>query len=158
MLNINDVCDYIITKIKSESNGVSLSNLKLQKLLYYTQAWYLAFEAKPFFEGKFEAWVHGPVNRQIFDRFKPNKMLYSQIGLNDRANKEAFDAISEEEQAHIESILEAYAEFTGAQLEYMTHTEDPWIEARRGYSPSQSCSKEISEKTMEKYYKARLDD
>ncbi|MFK7796506.1 MAG: Panacea domain-containing protein [Aureispira sp.] len=156
--NINDICDYIITKIKSEGSDVSLSNLKLQKLLYYTQAWFLAFEGNPLFEGKFEAWIHGPVNRQIFNRFKSSKMLYSQIEINDRLNDNPLNCLSTEIQAHVESTLEAYAKFTGPQLEYMTHTEEPWFEARKGYSPSQSCSSEISEGTMERYYKARLSD
>lgn len=158
-LNINDVCDYIIIKIKGEGKHVSLTNLKLQKLLYYTQAWHLAFEGKPLFDGKFEAWVHGPVNRTIFNRFKDTKMLYSQIERQDVENQDALtkDVISLEQQTHIESVLDEYAQFTGAQLEYMTHTEDPWLEARGSLNPAAACSKIISEKTMENYYKARLD-
>jgi hypothetical protein len=47
------------------------------------QAWHLAFYQKPLFDGKFQAWIHGPVNREIYDRFKENKLLYSTVDCDD---------------------------------------------------------------------------
>ena len=49
-----------------EHNDAPLSNLKLQKLLYYAQGHYLGDHAKPLFEDEIEAWVHGPVVRSIY--------------------------------------------------------------------------------------------
>ena len=80
--NINDIADYIILKIKSEDSA-SLINLKLQKLLYYIQAWSYGIKHDNFFIGDFQAWIHGPVNREIYDRFKDTKTLYSDINLDD---------------------------------------------------------------------------
>ncbi|MES1173555.1 MAG: type II toxin-antitoxin system antitoxin SocA domain-containing protein, partial [Myxococcales bacterium] len=58
-ITVHDVCDYTI--VKCSDAGEPLSALKLQKLVYYAQAWYLAFAGVPLFHGTFEAWVHGPV-------------------------------------------------------------------------------------------------
>lgn len=76
--NINDIVDYIINRFERGGKN-DLTMLKLQKLLYYAQAWYLVNKGKNkrLFIGKFEAWVHGPVNREIFNRFKETHSLYS---------------------------------------------------------------------------------
>ena len=50
-----------------------ISNLKLQKLLYYAQAWHLALYGEPLFRDRIEAWVHGPVVPPVFGAFKHNK-------------------------------------------------------------------------------------
>ena len=70
MNSIHDITDYIILRVKSEDRFASLINLKLQKLLYYVQAWSYGINKKPMFDGEFEAWIHGPVNREIYNRFK----------------------------------------------------------------------------------------
>ncbi len=155
MQNIHDVCDYLIIKLRD--GGVFLNFLKLHKLLYYLQAWNLAFGRGRLFDEKFQAWVHGPVSRQVYDRFKDTKTLYSSV---DRADmRSTFDptVITDADRATIDSILETYADFSGDQLEEMTHQEDPWINARRGYGPAERCEVEISESDMRQYYSARLE-
>jgi uncharacterized phage-associated protein len=133
-----------------------IPNLKLQKLLYYVQAWHLAFYQKPLFDGKFQAWIHGPVNREIYDRFKENKLLYSTVDCDDLLDRNINETIDEKTQEHINNILESYARFSGTELEIMTHREDPWLEARKGFSPMERCENEISEQTMKSYYSNRL--
>jgi uncharacterized phage-associated protein len=155
MENINDVCDYVIFRVKSEDD-TSLSNLKLQKLLYYTQAWHLAFHSKKLFEGDFQAWIHGPVNREIFERFKQTKSIYSEITIEDILNNTVSDKLNSPIKEHIDTILESYAKFSGTQLEYMAHNEEPWLSARIGLSNSDRCEQVIDEKLMETYYKSRL--
>lgn len=156
-ISIHDVCDYIIHRLKVEDDAV-LSNLKLQKLLYYAQAWYLAIYDKVLFPEKFQAWVHGPVSRVIYDRFKQDKSLYSDISLSDMDQTFDPNKLSSEQRKHIEEVLDVYAKYTAMQLELMTHEEDPWIEARKGYLDTQRCEVEISEKTMTDYYRKRLGD
>lgn len=152
MATINDVCDYIISK--TEQDGLSL--LKLQKLLYYCQSWYLAFGKGRLFDEKFQAWVHGPVNRHIYDRFKDSKYLYSAVSMVDINKDFSYNRLTDQEKVHIDSVLSVYAEFTGDQLESMAHQEDPWILARCGIPLHERCENEIDEKIMEDYYKARL--
>ena len=69
MNSINDIADYVILAAKADDNDISLSNLKLQKLLFYIQAWSYGINKKPLFQGDFQAWVHGPVNVEIFKTF-----------------------------------------------------------------------------------------
>ena len=154
-MHINDACDYIITKVAEGSNSVN--NIKLQKLLYYVQAWYLAFHGRPLYaeNENFEAWIHGPVSRDIFDRFT-NKSLYSSIGYEDIREEFDMESLDKEEREHIDTILETYAQFSGTQLENMTHDEEPWIKAREGYSPSERCTNTIDNESMKTYYGSRL--
>lgn len=152
---INQIADFIIFRLTSEDKA-GIPNLKLQKLLYYAQAWHLAFFQKPLFDGKFQAWIHGPVNRDIYDRFKENKLLYSTLDCDDLLDTNINETIDEKTQEHINNILESYARFSGTELEMMTHREDPWLEARKGFSPMERCENEISEQTMKNYYGNRL--
>lgn len=153
-MTVDDACDYIIIKTFEEGHGLSL--LKLQKLLYYVQAWHLAFYDRPMFPARFQAWVHGPVNRRIYDRFKDTKSLYSEVDRSAVRSSFDLDALSNDEKRHIDSVLEAYAGLTGTQLEEMTHNEDPWVRARVGYPPSARCEQEIDESLMTTYYRQRL--
>jgi len=155
MYNINDVCDYVILKAKSDED-IPLNNLKLQKLLYYIQAWHLAFYKKPFFDGKFQAWVHGPVNRIIYDRFRSTKFLYSDITKDDVLNKSCIEIFSSEDRNHIDNVLDTYLKFSGFQLEALTHSEDPWIKARKGYLSFSRCEVEIDEAIMGTYYRSKV--
>jgi uncharacterized phage-associated protein len=152
-VQVDDLCDYII--IKCNEAGCLLSNLKLQKLLYYADAWHLAFYGKKLINVKFQAWIHGPVNREVFDRFAHYKSLYSDIGIED-TRKEFDISIIEDSREHVDKILEAYGKFTGSQLEDITHKEEPWLKAREGYRPSQRCEEEIDDSIVEKYYRSRL--
>lgn len=152
MTTIDDVSDYIISKVAQDG----LSFLKLQKLLYYCQAWYLAFDKGQLFQGRFQAWVHGPVNREIYDCYKDKKALYSSVTFGDIKPDFSYDKISPERRAHIDAILSVYCKFTGDQLEAMTHDEAPWIVARGGIPLHARCENEIDERLMGKFYKARL--
>lgn len=154
-MNIHDACDYIIVKL-TEGDGY-LNVLKLHKLLYYCQAWSLAFGRGPLFpENNFQAWVHGPVSRTVYDRFVQTKAMYSPVVMADA--RPGFDplAIADDDRAKIDAVLEVYAPLSGDQLEEMTHREEPWIEARAGVPPSARCETIIRNDTMERYYAARI--
>jgi uncharacterized phage-associated protein len=155
MATIFQISDYIIFRSKTEGNS-DLSALKHQKLLYYTQAWYLAFNGVPIFEEDFQAWIHGPVNREIYEMYKENKYLYSEMNLDDIKDPNVTESLTDDIKMHIDTILESYAKFSATQLEIMTHQEDPWIEARKGFAPNQRCENVIKNETMQKYYAARL--
>lgn len=153
--DINDVADYIILQATAEETHPSLTNLKLQKLLYYVQAWSYGIHQRPFFSEneQFQAWIHGPVNRTIYDRFEPTKLLYSELTMSDR-RQDAKD-LDDEGKEFVDFILENYMKFTGVQLEAMTHREDPWIQAREGIAPTARCEKIISPDAMVKFYGKR---
>jgi uncharacterized phage-associated protein len=153
-MNIQDAADYIILKLSDAGEHINL--LKLQKLAYYSEAWYLAIEKKPLTGSEFQAWIHGPVSRELYDRFKDVKSLYSAATRDDIRDGFDPERLDVEERAHIDRVLEVYAPFTGSQLESMTHDELPWKEARQGYGATERCEVVIKAETMRDYYGERL--
>ncbi len=155
MADIHDVTDYVIVRLVT--GRMPLNQLKLQKLLYYIQAWHLAHTSRPIVPARFQAWVHGPVNREVFDRFRAHKMLYSPMTAEDvRAGFCSDQSLSAVERGFIDGVLDVYAPLAGDQLEAMTHQEEPWVAARGSLSPDQRCETEIDESLMARYYKARV--
>lgn len=150
MNSIHDIADYIISRVKTEDKDASLINLKLQKLLYYVQAWSYGINKKPLFEGEFEAWIHGPVNRVIYDRFNATKYLYSEINLEDRLNKDV--TLSPEDAEFVDFILENYLKYSGAELERLSHSETPWVKTRGNLGINERCDQVISPDLMKEFY------
>ena len=128
-MEIQQVCDYIITRMAGA--GKTLSVLTLQRLLYFAQGWHLAFYGGPFFEGRFQAWAQGPINRKIYDRFA-NRPLDSQVSAADVSK--AFDvaSVSQEQSNHIRNVLEAYAKCEDPSFNEIINKDVPWLEARTG--------------------------
>lgn len=151
--DINDVADFIIVKMNEAS---WLNVLKLQKLMYYVQAWMLALHNRVCFPGEFQAWVHGPVNREIYNRFKDNKSMYSRVRPQDVREDFDLNDLPKWAVSHINEVLEEYGDLTDDQLEEMTHQEKPWIEARGDCSPRERCEEDINPLTMREYYAARV--
>ena len=80
MYSAETIANWFLINIDRES-GDSITHLKLQKLLYYAQAWYMVLtenEAEPIlFEEKIEAWTHGPVVREVYNKY--SEMRYDSI-------------------------------------------------------------------------------
>jgi uncharacterized phage-associated protein len=155
MTTITQISDYVIFRCKAEGD-TDLSALKHQKLLYYIQAWHLAFYGEPACDSDFEAWIHGPVNREIYDLYKENKYLYSEMNIEDIKDANVAIDLDPEMKFHIDTILDSYAKFSATQLETMTHQEEPWIEARKGFAPNEKCTKVIRQETIQNYFASRL--
>lgn len=128
--------------------GSFITPLKLQKLLYYVQAWGLALYDNRVMNESFEAWAHGPVIPETY--FQLNKFGYHPIDPNDSFFE---DAEIDETTIHLlEQIRDIYGIYDGKYLEELTHQETPWIETRGDLSPEARCNAVIPEDTMRKYY------
>ena len=142
---IDKVSDTLI--VGSRDRGDPISNLKLQKLLYYAQAWYLALHDDEIFQEDFQAWIHGPVLPSQYHRFKHNGwMPISDKPRSVRTGSRKLDN-------HLERIVDEFGSETPVALELMTHRERPWIEARRGLPSTMPSTNVISKVTMKKFYK-----
>lgn len=147
---VHNVLD--VAKWFTEKNGGEIGSKKLQKLCYYAQAWSYAIRNKALFSGPFQAWVHGPVNKKLWETFKD--IAYRNITAKDFVDRAIETTpFSADEEAFLERVWATYGHFTGYQLEELTHNETPWIEKREGLSKYQSSSKIISAKTMGEYYR-----
>lgn len=139
----DNVADFFLWFARE--HGDCLTNLKLQKLLYYAQAWHLALYGRPLFEGHFEAWVHGPVNRRIYGRFKK----YRFAPISEDVSKPDFEPSVER---HLVKCFSVFGKFSAWDLERMTHAEMPWIKARGGLLPEEDGTGRIAESDMRKFY------
>ncbi|SFZ90344.1 Uncharacterized phage-associated protein [Flaviramulus basaltis] len=136
-----------------------MSHLKLQKLLYYCQAYHLAHFEEPLFEEDFEAWVHGPVCRSVYNTLKGKSILYSDVTYSEYdfdSEINLKDVISSSQLEVVDEVLETLSKWTGLELESATHKETPWIEARLGYSQGDICNVNISKASMLNFYRAEM--
>jgi uncharacterized phage-associated protein len=134
----------------SRENRSEMTNLKLQKLLYYAQAWYLAIYEEVLFDEPIEAWVHGPVVPEIFRMYRHLK--WSAIpGTGTPAEP---DDVAE----HLQEVWNIYGGFNATKLERLTHNEDPWKKARRGLASDVPSRNVISTRSMKEYYSSLLEN
>lgn len=149
----DSVADFFLLQI-DHSSGDTISNIKLQKLCYYAQAWSLALRDRPLFGDDIEAWAHGPAIPRLYRRFK--KYGWQSIDPFDIVS-DPLTILDESDQALLASVWKRYGGFTGRQLETMTHGEPPWIAARGDAAPVERCSEVISRKMMRAYFKSKLE-
>ncbi|OPY59353.1 MAG: hypothetical protein A4E56_03240 [Pelotomaculum sp. PtaU1.Bin065] len=151
-VSIFDVANYFLSKIDFGSGG-SITPLKLQKLTYYAQAWYLVFYDRPLFGEHFEAWAHGPANPELF-------RLYKGYGWRSIEPLDDFcpNMFSDEQIEHLDEVWEAYGMYDGKYLENLTHQEDPWLEARGGCRAGDICDNIITQDSMKRYYSKVLQE
>ena len=153
MSKLMSVCNYIIGRCNELNIYIDL--LKLQKLIYYCQSWSLAYGRGAIFPEHFEAWIHGPVIRSVYDKFK-EKRMYEKITIHDIDNKHSEYSLTEDDEQLIGAVILYYGKLTGDQLEALTHMEEPWKKARKGLMPYEKSKNHISEEIMEHYYKSLL--
>jgi uncharacterized phage-associated protein len=146
MLRARDVADYFLTRVDEEA-GDSLSNLKLQKLVYYAQGFHLANYRRPLFQEPIEAWEHGPVVPQLYHAFK-------QHGATPILRPASFNLriFSPRIVELLDEVSSVFGQFSAWKLRNMTHAEPPWRDAY------ESESKVISHDSMRRYFSSLLVD
>ncbi len=107
----------------------------------------MAFYKTEFFENDCEAWVHGPVYREIYNQFKEYK--YHTIEIKDEINSELF---TNEEIEILDSICENFGCYSGTMLESFTHDEDPWKITRGKLDEKEKSDKVIDKKIIKEYF------
>lgn len=137
------VANWFLSKSTEET---PITHLALQKLLYITQGWHKAVNGKWMFENDCEAWVHGAVYREIYEKFKifkyhPLPVLRKDIN------------VDRDEELILEAVFNNYFQvYTANTLEKICHMEKPYIKARKGYKPDERCEEIIDKKSIEQYY------
>ena len=129
---------------------VVINVYKLQKLMYYAQAWYLGVYGKPLFDADFQAWIHGPVIPDLLDKYQ------CQFSCEPITEKIEQPKLPPKIGEFIEEVAEAYFEYDDETLERMICSEMPWLEARGDLPRDASCHAIISQEWMKKYYSGRV--
>ncbi len=138
-IRVFDVAAYIL-----EKKG-TMSTMKLQKLVYYSQAWSLVWDEKPLFEEDIQAWANGPVVRDLF-YFHRGRY---EIGTVKIGNPRLLE---QEQQDTVDAVLDYYGDKSSQWLIELTHLEDPWIQTREGLPPLERGNKVIPLDSMADYY------
>lgn len=123
----------------------AMTTMKLQKLVYYCQAWSLVWDEEPLFSEQIEAWANGPVVPSLYEL---HKGLF-KINELPEGNPDIFD---KDQIETIRGVLGFYGSKSSQWLSDLSHKEDPWRNAREGLSPGDRSNTVITHAAMIEYY------
>ncbi len=142
MPSANDVASVILAR-----SGPWSDAMRLQKLLYYVQAWHLAVTDQPLFPEQIKAWKDGPVVPQVWHA---RKEPASRRAAEQTAESVELDGFTSD---LVDLVIAEYGSMSGEELSALTHVEQPWIEARGGLADGEECRSPISVESMASYYR-----
>jgi len=135
----HDVAAYIL---KKQDDG--LPAMKLQKLVYYAQAWSLVWDDRPLFDDRIEAWASGSAVPSLYESLHGQFMILSVEGNPDR--------LTDSQRETIDQVLGFYGDKSSQWLSDLTRMEEPWVKARQGLATGERGNHEISLAAMAEYY------
>lgn len=142
MQSASNVARYFISIANDEDSGDSISNLKLQKLLYYAQGVHLALHDEPLFREPIKAWEHGPVVPEVYRD-------YARHGSSNIPNTRIdHSTFSEKERQTMDEVYQVFGQFSAWKLRNMTHDEPPWKDTRPNGT--------ITHEKLKEYFKTQL--
>lgn len=139
MATAHDVAAYILSKRRP------LSAMKLQKLVYYSQAWSLVWDKRPLFGEPIEAWANGPVVRDLYECHRGQFEVRSWPW----GHPEHLDSTA---RSTVDAVLDFYGEKSAHWLSDLTHRERPWRAARAGLPEGSRSDAVITPESMLEYY------
>lgn len=121
MASVHNIAKYFL-HLDDANEGDGISNLKLQKLVYYAQGFFSAIFDTPLFDNGIFAWAHGPVVPDLYHEYK-------QFGSNRIPTPTDFDtsSLTQQEIDLVEEVFEVFGQFSAWKLRNMTHEEAPWL-------------------------------
>lgn len=141
-MTAKDIANYFLT-FTNEDFGDVISNLKLQKLVYYAQGFHLALYDEPLFLDKIYAWQHGPVVESLYHEYKEHGSNGIPVP---EVNSELYP---EKIRELLNNIYDIYGQFSAWKLRNMTHEESPWLET--------PLNSEITPESMKRFFLTRID-
>lgn len=126
--------------IMADSDADYISNLKLQKLLYYAQGSFLAIKDQLLFDEDLLAWEHGPVVSEVYQKYKK----YHSSGIP--FDEEYKNNITKEDESLLKEVYRVFGKYSAWGLREMTHNETPWKETKRNGVISVESIKEYFKK------------
>lgn len=139
MADVHDVAAYIL-----EKSG-PMTAMKLQKLVYYCQAWSLVWDEKPLFDARIEAWANGPVVPGLYQLHR-GKFIVERWPRGNPSN------LTVQERETVDAVLKYYGPKSSQWLSELSHKEAPWRDARGHLAPGERGHREITHAAMAEYY------
>src|ERR1700730_16432986 len=138
MSSVNDVAAYVLDR------SGPVRAMKLEKVTYYGQAWHLAWIGSPLFSEAIEAWKNGPIVRALWNRHRGRDLIRKWNGNP--------ATLSDEQRTTLDRVLAFYGKLTGDELSALTHSEQPWRDARNGVKAGQPGTQEIPHAALRNFY------
>jgi uncharacterized phage-associated protein len=139
MVSVCDVAAYIL-----QQQG-AMTTWKLQKLVYYSQAWSLVWDDDALFPEEIEAWANGPVVRKLYEAHR-STFRVSRLGNGDAA------ALTDDQRETVDAVLGFYGDKSPQWLSDLIHMEDPWQSARRNVHDGERDDTIIPKEDLAEYY------
>ena len=139
--NVFDVVAYIL-----QQKG-PLTTWKLQKLVYYSQAWSLVWDDDVLFSEEIQAWANGPVVPKLYKKHR--KEYRVNVNFFNKANP---DKLSKSQKETVDAVLDFYGNESSQWLSDLTHAEDPWKNARVGIPNGERSTAIITKESLVSYY------
>ncbi|NEP14829.1 MAG: DUF4065 domain-containing protein [Symploca sp. SIO2C1] len=136
MIDCLDAARYFIVKAYNQGMEAEMTNMKVQKLLYYSQSLHLALYDEPLFEEEIQAWRYGPVCPRAYRYY--SEFEAEQLPVPDQ---KLLLQIPHDQKTLLEEVWEYFGGYHAYLLSDMTHVEFPWKKARKGL-PSEARSTE----------------
>lgn len=153
MLDCLEVAKYFIIKAYQDGEVATMTNMKVQKLLYYSQSLHLALFGEPLFDEEIQAWRYGPVcppAYRFFSVFEGDQLPIPSLENLENIPKSVNDLLEE--------VWLYFGRYHPYYLSDMTHLEFPWKKARKGLPPYASSNEKILQEDMKLLGKEKLDE
>ena len=115
-----DIAEYFLWKAHQDGQEL-LSNMKLQKLLYYAQGLHLVMNDVPLFKDRMEAWTYGPVVADLYHTYKEHGA--NGIPVNSEFNPLSID---ENTRGFLDEIFDVFGQFSAIRLMEIAHNDQCW--------------------------------
>jgi len=143
-----EIANWFIAK--AAESGDHVTHLKVQKLLYYAEAWTEVITGKELFDEQMQAWAHGPVVPEVFQEFKSHGWDTLPVPQDQELPKVAEDVVDV-----LNQVYGAYGELPAKTLEVMTHKDEPWIAARGDLASEARCEAVIPKREIKEYFEKK---
>ncbi len=143
MATAKDVAEYILY-LDSQQEETDITNLKLQKLMYYVQGFSLVIFGERLIDARMEAWTHGPVFPETYHEYKTNGSKVIEF-----EEHNSFSGLTEIQKSLIDEVYGIYGQYSGWTLREMTHQESPWIK-------NEKFALEISDDDLIEFFETRI--
>ncbi|WP_019499713.1 Panacea domain-containing protein [Pseudanabaena sp. PCC 6802] len=138
MIDCLNVARYFIMKAYEDGLEAEMTNMKVQKLLYYAQSLHLALYDEPLFEEEIQAWRYGPVCPRAYGFYSDFEAQQLPI-----PRKESLLQLPSDKKELLEEVWEYFGGYHAYLLSDMTHGEFPWKKTRKGLPPDASSTEPI---------------
>jgi uncharacterized phage-associated protein len=138
MIDCLTVARYFIIRAYEDGMDAEMTNMKVQKLLYYSQSLHLALYDEPLFAEGIQAWRYGPVCPPAYKFYSDFEAQQLPI-----PRRESLSQLPSEKKELLEEIWQYFGGYHAYRLSDMTHAEFPWKKARKGLPPEASSTEPI---------------